>query len=207
VSFCLLFTAKIPFTAILRSIVLPAFLALFMMLIKGLHEGERVWLSFSIAGYDVVLREEGLWNGLQICSKALGGVSLIILFSFTTTISRLCTGLQWFRVPSTIIDLLALIYRYIFLFLDEVDTMWTAQRTRLGHTTWKKTIRSFGTLGGMLFIRAIDRTERIHEAMHSRGYEGGRILTAALPPLNKKEYLCLIGIISITAIFIYTGNV
>src|SRR3990167_4728015 len=205
VSFSLLLTVKIPFTAILRSMLLP--FAVFILLIRGLHEGEKVWLSLSIAGYKLVLKEEGLWNGLQTCSKVLGGISLVILLSFNTTISQLCAGLKWFRVPNTIIDLLALMYRYIFLFLDEVDTMWTAQRTRLGHTSWKKTIKSFGILGGMLVIRAFARAEQTYEAMHARGYEGGGILTATLPPWRKKEYVFAIGIVFVLSFLIYTRNV
>lgn len=207
ISFALLLSVKISFTTILRSMVMPAFFALFILLVKGLHEGKTVWFSFSIVGYDIVLREEGLRSGLQTCSKALGGVSLVILFSFTTTISRLCAGLRWFRAPNTVVELLAFIYRYIFLLLDEVTTMWIAQKSRLGHTTWKKMIQSFGMLGGMLFIRAFDRAERTHEAMHARGYEGGGILTAALPAWNKKEYVCLAGIAFVTSLIIYTGNV
>jgi len=92
---------------------LPLSFAVFILLIRGLHEGEKVWLSLSIVGYKLVLKEEGLWNGLQTCSKVLGGISLVILLSFNTTISQLCAGLKWFRVPNTIIDLLALMYRYI----------------------------------------------------------------------------------------------
>jgi len=110
-------------------------------------------------------------------------------------------------VPNTLIDLLALMYRYIFLFLDEVDTMWTAQRTRLGHTSWKKTIKSFGILGGMLVIRSFARAEQTYEAMHARGYEGGGILTATLPPWRKKEYVFVIGIVFLLSFLIYTRHV
>ena len=185
---------------------MPLSFAVFILLIRGLHEGEKVWLSLSIVGYKVVLKEEGLWNGLQTCSKVLGGISLVILLSFTTTISQLCAGLKWFRVPNTIIDLLALIYRYIFLFLDEVDTMWTAQRTRLGHTSWKNN-KIIWDIGGMLVIRAFARAEQTYEAMHARGYDGGGILTATLPPWRKKEYVFVIGIVFVLSFLIYTRHV
>lgn len=207
VSFALLSSVKIPFTAMLRSMILPMSLAVFILLIRGLHEGDKEWISFSIMGYKIVLKEDGLLNGLHTCSKVLGGISLVIMLSFTTTISQLCTGLRWFRIPDTIIELLALMYRYIFLFLDEVDTMWTAQKTRLGHVSWKKTIKSFGILGGMLVVHSFARAERTHEAMHARGYEGGGILTSALPPWSRKTYVSLTGIVFIVLLLIYTGNV
>lgn len=205
-SFILLLSVKISLMPMLRSMLLPLLLAALILLIRGMHEGEKEWISFSLVGYKLVLREDGLRSGLHMCSKVLGGISLLIMFSFTTTISRLCAGLEWFRMPSTIIELLAFMYRYIFLLLDEVSTMWTAQKSRLGHASWKKMIQSFGILGGMLIIRAFARAERTYEAMHARGYEGGSILTVNLPPWQKKEYLSAVGIIFILPLLIYAGN-
>ena len=206
VSFLLLLSIKIPFMTILRSMLLPISFAILILLIKGLHEGEKEWVSFSFVGYKVLLKKEGLLSGLHTCSKVLGGISLVIIFSFTTSISRLCAGLKWFRLPDTIIELLSFIYRYIFLFLDEVSTMWIAQKSRLGHTSWKKMIKSFGTLGGMLIIRAFERAERTNEAMQVRGYEGGGILTINLTPWRKQEYASVLGLALILPILIYIGS-
>ncbi|MCF6157997.1 MAG: cobalt ECF transporter T component CbiQ [wastewater metagenome] len=202
-----LLSIKIPVTAILRSMVIPISFALFILLIRGLHEGERVLISFSIIGYEVVLREEGLWSGFHMCCKVLGGVLVVILLSFTTTINQLCAGLKWFRMPDTIIELLAFIYRYIFLLFDEVSAMWTAQKSRLGHTTWKKTIRSCGILGGMLIIRAFERAERTYEAMRARCYEGDGIIMNTLPPWGKREYLIVVGIVSVIPLLMYLGTI
>lgn len=206
VSFILLLSVKIPLIAILRSMLLPVLFAMLILIIKGLHEGQTAWLSFSIAGYNILLKEEGLRSGLYTCSKVMGGISLLMLFSFTTTISLLCAGLKWFHVPNTIVELLAFIYRYIFHLLDVVSTMWTAQKSRLGHTSWKKTIKSLGILGGLLIIRAFERAERTYEAMYARGYEGGGILTVNLSSWNKKDYTLVIGMVIILPLFVYMGK-
>lgn len=206
VSFLLLLLIKIPIMAMLRSMLLPVSFAILILFIKGLHEGEKEWLSFSFVGYKVILKEEGLRSGLHTCSKVLGGISIVIIFSFTTSISQLCAGLKWFRLPNTIIELLSFIYRYVFILLDEASTMWTAQKSRLGHASWKKVIKSFGTLAGMLIIRAFERAERTNEAMQVRGYEGGGILTINLPPWRKQEYASVLGLALILPILIYIGS-
>ncbi|GAB63333.1 MAG: cobalt ECF transporter T component CbiQ [Candidatus Jettenia sp.] len=206
-SFVLVLSVKVPFPVILRNLLLPMLLAIFILLMKGLHEGERVWMSFSFIGYKVALKEEGLWSGIHICSKVLGGVSLVMLLSFTTTIRHLCTGLKWFRIPDTVIELLSFMYRYIFLFLDEVATIWIAQKSRLGHASWKKTIQSFGILGGMLIIRAFERSERTYEAMQVRGYKGDGILMVNLSPWRKREYLFTTGILFLAPFLVYAGTI
>ncbi|MDN3515282.1 MAG: cobalt ECF transporter T component CbiQ [Candidatus Brocadia sp.] len=205
-SFILLLSVKVPLNAILRCMFLPVLFAILILVVKCLHEGEKVWLSFSILGYKVILKEEGLHSGLHVCGKVLGGISIVIIFSFTTSISRLCAGLKWFRVPNTVVELMAFMYRYIFLLLDEVSAMWTAQRSRLGHASWKRTIKSFGTLGGLLIIRAFERAERTYEAMYVRGYEGGGILTINLSPWSRKESVLAAGIVLMLPLLVYTGN-
>ena len=207
ISFIVLFSIRIPLFAILRSMLIPISFAILILIIKGLHEGEKEWISLSIVGCKMTFREEGLRSGLHTCSKVLGGISLVITFSFTTTISRLCAGLKWFRVPNTMVELLALMYRYIFLLFDEVSTMWTAQKSRLGHASWGKTIKSSGTLCGLLIMRAFDRAERTYEAMYVRGYDGGSILTVNLSPWRKEDYASFIGMVFVAPMLVYTGNV
>jgi cobalt/nickel transport system permease protein len=171
--------------------LLPLLFATFILLIKGLHEGQTPVFSISPLGYDLILKKEGLQNGCLVFSKVMGGVSLLLLLSFTTTIVDLCVSARWFRIPDVLLELLFLMYRYIFLFLEEVSRMHTAQRCRLGYSTWRKTIHSFGTLGGMLIVRAVSRAESTHTAMQSRGYDGGSILTTNVTPLKRNDYVIL----------------
>lgn len=206
-SFVLLFTVKVPPATILRGMSMPLLLAVFILLIRSLHEGEREWASILIMGHKLVIKEEGLWNGVYACCKVMGGISLVILFSLTTTISRLCAGLRYFCVSNTIVELLSFMYRYIFLFLDEASAMWTAQKARLGHASWKKMIHSMGTLGGMLIIRTFARSERTYEAMRVRGYNGGVISTVALPPLRMKGYFVGLGMVFVFVILAYSGSI
>lgn len=206
-SFILLSTIKVPPATILRALSLPLLLAVFILMIRSLHEGEREWASIFIMGHNIVVKEEGLRNGAYACCKVMGGVSLVILFSLTTTISRLCAGLRYFCVSNTIVELLSFMYRYIFLFLDEVAAMWTAQKSRLGHASWKKMLQSLGTLGGMLIIRTFARSERTYEAMRVRGYEGGVIATASLPPLRTKGCFIGLGMVFVFVILVYSGSI
>jgi cobalt/nickel transport system permease protein len=92
------------------------------------------------------------------------------------------------KIPETLIEVLSFVYRYLFLLIEETETMMSSQRSRLGYVTWFKTIKSFGSLGGMLIIRSIIRAENAHIAMVSRGYDGGRVLTVQLTPLARSDY-------------------
>ena len=207
ISFVFLLTLKISPLTILKKMVLPLLFAVMMLVVKGLHEGQEEWFSFSVGGYIMSLKKEGLLGGLQTGSKILGGISLVILFAFTTTMSRLNAGLKWFRMPDTVLELMSFMYRYIFQLLDEVSAIWFAQKARLGHASWLKTIKSLWILGGMLIIRAVERAERTSEAMYARGYKGGCILTCHLKPLGKNEYIYFSGMTLFLPFLLYAGNI
>ena len=203
-SMVLLMTIKIPLKNIVLRMAIPLLLGAFMLIIMGLHKGETLIFSITPLGYELALKKEGLLIGLLIFSKVVGGVMLLLLLSFTTSINKICMAACWMRIPETLIEVLSFVYRYLFLLMEEAETMMSSQRSRLGYKTWFKTIRSFGILGGMLIIRSITRAENAHSAMISRGYDGGRILSIQLAPLERNDYLMFIssGIILISLFFV-----
>ncbi len=191
-SLILLKTINVSFVNLGIRMIMPLFFGVFIMLIMGLHKGETVVLSGSFLGYELALKKEGLLIGLLLFTKVAGGVMLLLLLSFTTTITKICMASRWMKIPETLIEVLSFVYRYLFLLIEETETMMSSQRSRLGYVTWFKTIKSFGNLGGLLIIRSIIRAENAHTAMASRGYDGGRVLTIQLTPFVKNDYTILL---------------
>jgi cobalt/nickel transport system permease protein len=62
---------------------------------------------------------------------------------------------------------------------DDAATVYTAQKNRLGYCGLRRGLRSFGTMAGMLVIRAFDNSDAMTIAMTQRGYDG------SLPLLRK----------------------
>ncbi len=91
----------------------------------------------------------------------------------TTPFDRLLAGLSGLGMPRLFTAMLAFVFRYLFVLFDELARMRTAQRARTFGTCragagWKGAVH----LVGMLLVRALDRAERIHGAMCSRGWTG-----------------------------------
>ena len=190
-SLILLMTIKVSVLTLGIRMMMPLLFGIFIMVIMGLHTGETVVFSSKLFSYEFAFKKEGLLTGLLLFTKVLGGVMLLLLLSFTTTISRICIAARWMKVPETLIEVLSFVYRYLFLLFEEAETMMSSQRSRLGYVTRFRTIKSFGSLSGALFIRSIVRAENAHVAMVSRGYDGGRVLSIQLSPLARKDYIIL----------------
>ena len=86
---------------------------------------------------------------------------------------QLLVTLRKLRVPAVIVAILAFMYRYVFVVWDELDKMRTARKARAfsGGSLWFRW-KTLSQLIGMLLIRSLNRAERIHGAMSSRGWDG-----------------------------------
>jgi len=86
---------------------------------------------------------------------------------------QLLVTLRKLRVPAVVVAILAFMYRYVFVVWDELDKMRTARKARAfsGGSLWFRW-KTLAQLIGMLLIRSLNRAERIHGAMCSRGWDG-----------------------------------
>jgi cobalt/nickel transport system permease protein len=65
-----------------------------------------------------------------------------------------------------------MIYRYIFVFLDQAARIHSAQVMRLGDSGARRSLDSFAMLASVLFLRSWEQGERLIMAMDCRCYDG-----------------------------------
>ena len=129
---------------------------------------------FTVAGLENwPFRSQGLLLALTIASKAISVALLMEPMLATASFTRTIQGFASLGLPRPLIQMVVLCHRYLFVFQEEIRSMQRSMRVR-GFTprTDLATMRTVGNCFGMLFIRSFERTERIHEAMRSRGYQG-----------------------------------
>ncbi|MDD4571336.1 MAG: cobalt ECF transporter T component CbiQ [Clostridia bacterium] len=110
--------------------------------------------------------------GSNLMLRALAAVSCMYFMSLTTPMNDVLFTLKKLKISAVIISLMELIYRYIFVLLEEAGKIKTAQASRLGYINLKTSIKSIGTLLAMLFLRTYIRCDNVYAALESRGYDG-----------------------------------
>ncbi len=123
------------------------------------------------------------WGWLQITTgglTVLGSVTLksllslitLNLLTITTSVPALLHALTVLQTPPLLVAILASMYRYIGVLIDEFSAMRRAAASRnlSGSNHWQRLV--IGNMIGSLFIRTYERGERISQAMLSRGYTG-----------------------------------
>jgi cobalt/nickel transport system permease protein len=115
-----------------------------------------------------LLRPEGLGAFLGILARGTFAIGTMVLLANTTPFSALLDVLRSLRFPPILVTVLALLYRYLFILIDEAERILRARRSRT--VTRKGRWRILGTVLGELFVRSTERSERVYLAMRARGW-------------------------------------
>jgi len=205
--FCLatLMAVGIPPKLLGLRLTIPLFMASVVLITQVFFYGTTALFTIPFWGFNLVGYEEGLARGFLIMCRVIGGVSLILFLSMSTPANKLLLAATWFRIPKILVELALLIYRYIFVLLEEIVTIKDAQKVRLGYHNWRQSMRSLSILGGSLILRAYDRAERVFEAMVVRGYTGATTISYT-EHFGRKEFITAFCLIAILAILYLIGQ-
>jgi len=180
----------LPFRRIALRLGLPITMAAVVFLTQLLLYGETTIGSVNIFGLTFSAHAEGLARGLLIVGRVIGGASLVLWLSLSTPVQQLLSVSRWFRLPKVVVEIMALMYRFIFVLLEEIITIYQAQQMRLGYARWRTAMSSVSVLAASLFFRAYDRAERLFSAMSLRGYSGTTVAVKTRA-LATADYLAL----------------
>ena len=165
--------SNIPWHRPLRRLAaMNGFLVMFLLILpwtSPAQAGETVLLFPLLESFPFHL--SGLFLALTIVLKACAVALLMEPMLATAPLAVTLQGCNTLGLPPAFIQMLLLCHRYIFVFQQEIVRMQRSMRVR-GFTaaTNIATLRTMGNCFGMLFIRSFERTERVYEAMQSRGY-------------------------------------
>ena len=150
----------------------PLFITVMILALKTfMGSGESVIL-FQIAGIAVSAYRAGFHEGTLIVSRILGSVSVAVLLGQVMTFTEIMAAFAWMRFPRGLLDVSLLAWRSLFMLYDGAGVVYTAQKNRLGYCGLRRSLRSFGSMAGMLTIRAFDGSQSLTTAMSQRGYDG-----------------------------------
>jgi cobalt/nickel transport system permease protein len=166
-----------------------AYLAVLVTLIlvarlPPLHVGRRMTVEVPFLLAAAVLPftvDDGAVLGATLALKITIGVLAMIVLSSTTPFPRLLRGFELLRAPPLIVLIVSFMWRYAHVLGEELTRMKTARDARGYRGRWLWQAGAAGPMLATLFIRSLERGERVYLAMVSRGYGGGIPATVGAP--------------------------
>lgn len=186
---------KIPLLRYLRLFLIPA---AFLLLGTGalvVNLSGKPLDAFALPAGDwyITGSRAAIRQAAGLCATAFAAVSCLYFLALNTTMPDIMGVLSKLHLPSFFIELMLLIYRFIFILLETASSIMTAQESRLGNRDLRTSVRSFGGMGSALLLLALKRSNMLYDAMESRCYDGQiRVLSREYPP-RKKEIIGIAG--------------
>jgi cobalt/nickel transport system permease protein len=113
-----------------------------------------------------------LLKGLALMFKVIGAVSALQLMILTTPSTEIISVMKKLHLPQGFIDLMNMIYRYIFILLEVFGNMKNAAESRLGYRDFKTSCYSFGGVASNLLVVSLKKAGAYYDAMEARCYDG-----------------------------------
>jgi cobalt/nickel transport system permease protein len=157
----------------------PGAVARRLLRVEGFLVALLLLLPFTVPGEPLLAigplaaSREGLLRALLLVVKINACVLACTALLGTLEPVRLGRALAGLGAPLRLVHLFLFVVRYVALFDAELHRLREAMRARgfvarSGRHGW----RTLGNLAGMLLVRALDRAERVDEAMRCRGFAG-----------------------------------
>lgn len=113
----------------------------------------------------------GMISMLTLILKGIYTVIMAYILIATTCIEDICYALRLIKVPKVLVTLILLIYRYIFIMIEEASKMMMSYKLRAPKQRGIH-YRVWGPLVGQWLLRSMDRAENVYESMQLRGFDG-----------------------------------
>lgn len=107
--------------------------------------------------------------------KVFAAISAIEMMTLSTPSSEIISVIQRAKVPKLIIELMNLIYRYIFILFDVNIKMRNSADSRLGFCDVKTSWYTFGSIASNMLIVSFKKAGAYYNAMEARCYDGDLI--------------------------------
>lgn len=172
-----------PLQILRRSALALPFVFMAAMGLPFVREGQAV-VALDLLGLPVTMTDIGLHRFANVMVKAWLSVWVSISLIFTTRFTSVIGAMRSLGIPLVLTSIIGLMYRYMYVLVDEARRLMTARDARSAFPEHRRggsaragrglfwRARITGNMIGTLFLRTYERSERIYNAMLSRGFDG-----------------------------------
>lgn len=199
---------KVPFGYYLHALTIPLAFILLGSVAIGIQFGKepKGIASISLGFTCLFITKQSLWEMMLVIVKALGAVSAMYLVTLSTPAGEFITALKKLHLPGLFIELMHLIYRYIFILLEAQQKMKQAAESRLGYVDFRTSCKSFSAIMGNLLVVSLKKSRAYYDAMESRCYDTGGSFYQEKKPVSGEQIICMLVYFVLAAGLFYYSN-
>lgn len=171
----ILFIARVDMKLYIKCLKIPM---IFLIIGIGLNlinisfENKDNIFNINILGLYIGTTKFAVKSSVNILLRAMSCIISIYFLILTTPFNQLIIVLKKLHIPHTLIELMILIYRFIFIFIEEAEEIYKSQQLKFGYTNLKTSYNSMSLLIKTLFFRMMRRYEDMSTSLDIKLYDG-----------------------------------
>lgn len=124
----------------------------------------------TIGHQTVLLSGTGMAKAVELFTRIIGCLSCLTFVMLTIPMSELFQVMSKLRMPSLVLELMLIMYRFLFLLTDTAEQMVTAQKARGGQSGFRGRLRDTAMLIVRLFGKTMHRYRDLSYGLTARGF-------------------------------------
>lgn len=159
-----------------------------VILLELCGEPLGIW-HLKLGSFWLCITNDSVSRAVTLFFQAMGAVTCLYFLSTTTPMPQLIEVLRRCHLLELVIELMYLIYRYLFVLLEVQQQLTVAATARLGYDGLRRSILTAGRVSGSLLASSFRRSSLCFDAMESRGYDGKLAFLTHIPRLCRTHLL------------------
>jgi cobalt/nickel transport system permease protein len=166
--------AGIPVNKYLRLLFVPTtflVLSILTILISISKADIYIW-SIKLFNNYIGITQSSLDDSILLSTRVFASIASTFFLGLTTPLNSIIRVLKKAYIPSFLVELVVLIYRFIFIFLEEANEIYIGQELKFGYSNFKNSLRSTSLLIRSLFTRVMISYMDMVVVLECKLYEG-----------------------------------
>lgn len=144
--------------------------------------------GIGIGRFYLYISRSGLQQVAWLLARTLATTSSLYFMLLTTPFTELLQILKQWHCPSLLVEVMMMMYRFIFTVLAIAEELWIAQNSRCGYRTWRRGMQSLGILIGQLLQRSLESYRQVSLSLAARGFNGELRVWHSCPYQPSRRY-------------------
>lgn len=205
--FITIFLGKISLKKYIDFFKVPIIFLLISVAVININFSKNItdFYYFNIGDLYIYTTDENIKKSCILFWRALSGVSSMYMLALSTPLNEIIYVIKKVRTPQIIIELMYLVYRFIFIMRDSYKSMRKSIESRLGFIDYRTSLLSFGKIISNILIVSLRKSNSFYDAMESRCYRGEIRFFIKEKRINKKVIIGMgLSIIYLIVLYIFT---
>lgn len=125
---------------------------------------------FTAFHWAIKLSDANVLMAVHLFVRVAACLSCLTFVTLTLPITELFQVFKKLRMPALVLELMLIMYRFLFLLMDTASRMYAAQLARGGHSSFRSKIKDMAMLIVRLFDKTMQRYKGVSNGLIARGF-------------------------------------